>query len=130
MTNTVGSNTEWIEYTTDGWRLVGSRCTACGAVFFPAATACADCAARGMERTLLHGDGTVVQKTTIGIAPPGFEAPYGLAWVDLDAGPRAFGQVDDPSEVKIGDRVTLAPGTVWRQKDGTPVIGHRFRKVR
>jgi uncharacterized protein len=110
------------------WRLVGSRCTACGMTFVPTAATCASCGSRSLEAAQLGGPGTVYTKTTVGFGPPGFEPPYGLAWVDLPAGARAFGQLADPDEVEIGDTVDVDVGVIRHNADGTAVLGHVFRK--
>jgi uncharacterized OB-fold protein len=77
----------------------------------------------------LGGSGTVYAKTTVGLGPPGFDPPYGLAWVDLPDGPRAFGQLDHPDDVEIGDSVELVVRVIRHDTDGTAVLGHVFRKA-
>ena len=111
------------------WQLVGSRCVPCGASFFPQVTTCAACGSRTLETAHLGGPGTVYTKTTVGYGPPGFDPPYGLAWIDLPAGARAFGQLEDPDQVAIGDRVELFVRVVRHDSNGTDVLGHAFRKV-
>jgi len=120
---------EYAELSNGEWFLVGSRCTECGSKFFPETLICADCTSRAMERTHLAREGTVYTKTTVALAPEGFEAPYGIAWVDLPDGPRAFGQLEDSDNVAIGDRVVVTVGVIRRNRDGRAVAGHRFRKI-
>jgi uncharacterized OB-fold protein len=111
------------------WQLVGSRCTDCEAVFFPPAATCASCGSRSLVTAHLPGPGVVYTKTTVGFGPPGFEPPYGLAWVDLPAGARAFGQLVDSEKVEIGDTVDLDVRVVRHDTDGTAVLGHVFHKT-
>jgi uncharacterized OB-fold protein len=110
------------------WQLVGSRCTQCGTAFVPIAATCASCGSRSLETAHLGGPGTVYTRTTVGFGPPGFDAPYGLAWVDLPSGARAFGQLANPEEVAIGDTVEIEVGVIRHDADGTAVLGHVFRK--
>jgi uncharacterized OB-fold protein len=120
---------EYAEQVNGAWHLVGSRCTSCASTFFPQATTCATCGSRSLEVTHLSGRGTVYTKTTVGFGPAGFEPQYGLAWVDLPEGARAFGQLDDPDTVAIGDEVELIVRVIRLDPDGTPVLGHAFRKL-
>lgn len=58
-----------------------------------------------MEPAEFGPDGTVFSSTILHIPVPGREPPYGLAYVDLDDGPRLLAH--------LGDAVTeaLPPGT-------------------
>jgi uncharacterized OB-fold protein len=112
------------------WQLIGSRCSDCGTTFVPRAATCAACGSRSLARAHLGGPGKVYTKTTVGFGPPGFDPPYGLAWVDLPAGARAFGQLADPEQVQIGDTVELDVRVIRHDPDGTAVLGHVFRKPR
>jgi uncharacterized OB-fold protein len=95
-------------------RLVGSRCTACGARAFPPRADCAACMSADFALVEVSGRGTVHTHTTIAAAPSGFEhlAPYRLGLVDLDDGGRAlawFGETLADVEVGIGMPVQLVP---------------------
>lgn len=51
--------------------------------------------------------GTVYACTTLHVPLPGHQAPYTLAYVDLDGGGRVLSAVDRP--VVVGERVVLLP---------------------
>ena len=91
------------------YNLIGTKCDTCDSFYFPPRLVCPTCRRRGAIREhQFEGGGKVVTHTTIYAAPEGFSkmAPYVLAIVELDEGPRLTAQVVcDPSEVKIGMRV-------------------------
>lgn len=63
--------------------------------------------------------GTVWSATVVRIPVPGRTPPYGLAYVDLDDGPRILAHVADSERaVPIGARVRLLPGAA----DGDPQV--------
>jgi uncharacterized OB-fold protein len=88
----------------------GYVCQSCGWTDFHPAEACAHCHGR-LRETLLSGSGKVATFTIIRYPPKGFEneAPYAVAIIDLDKGPRVIGRVSnsDDEEAKIGAEVVL-----------------------
>ena len=113
------------------WRLVGSRCPCCGASFFPVTSQCAFCLGEDLATVHLPGRGSIHSVTTVEVAPPGFEAPYSLGWVDIDD-VRVFGTVvgEEGSVPAIGDEVETVVTVVRRDDAGAPIFGHAFRPVR
>lgn len=64
--------------------LDGDRCTACGAVFFPALRwGCERCGAAALEPAVLDAAGTLLTYATVRLADP----PYTIGEIALDAGP-------------------------------------------
>lgn len=92
--------------------MTGSRCSSCGACFYPQRSVCSRCLAE-LEPVELSTRGTVYTYTVVHQAGPGFETPYTLVYVDLPEGVRMLGQLD--GEPAIGIEVELA--------------GERFRPV-
>ncbi len=62
---------------------------------------------------------------------PGFDAPYALGTVALDAGPGFIGQLHDwqGKALRPGMRVRLAIARIKAEKDGTEVVGPKFVPV-
>jgi hypothetical protein len=62
------------------------------------------------------------------MAPPGFEVPYRLGWVDLDDGVRVFGRVlsADGADPMVGDRMALTTTVIRSNDEGGPIQGHAF----
>jgi uncharacterized OB-fold protein len=68
-----------------------SRCAVCGEVAFPPRDQCAKCGDASQETVTLEARGRVVASTWVpsrfGLDGFGAEG-FGVAWVDLDGGPR------------------------------------------
>jgi hypothetical protein len=103
-------------------RLVTTRCTSCGGAAWPPRGFCGDCASDAFEWVDLPREGTIhaftVQETGL---PVGFEGPRVFAIVKV-AGHRIFALVmgADPTALKIGHRVRLAPLRVADDSKGQP----------
>jgi uncharacterized OB-fold protein len=125
---------------TDEPQLIGSRCTACGIVTFPAQDSCPRCASTAMTEQMLARRGRLWAWTTQGFPPPSppYTGPTGAAFV-----PFAVGYVELPGEVKVETRLTesdpavLVPGmemelvlVPFRTDDaGNEVVTFAFRPV-
>ena len=91
----------------DAPQLIGSRCTACGIVTFPAQPACPRCAATEMAEHRLARRGRLWAWTTQEFPPPSppYTGPAGDAFQ-----PYAVGYVELPGELKVETRLTRADG--------------------
>lgn len=85
-------------------QLIGSRCTACGIVTFPAQASCARCASADMEERLLPRRGRLWAWTTQDFPPP---PPYAGASGDAFV-PFGVGYVELDGEIKVETRLTEA----------------------
>jgi uncharacterized OB-fold protein len=85
-------------------QLIGSRCTACGIVTFPAQDACPRCASTDMAEHLLATRGRLWAWTTQNFPPPSppYAGPTGKEFV-----PFGVGYVD-LGDVKVESRLTTA----------------------
>ncbi len=90
------------------------RCAACGRCQHYPSGMCRSCWSENVDWIRAAGTGTVWTFTVV--SKPGHpawepEAPYVLALVELDEGPRMMTNVVDcePSTVYVGQRVRLAP---------------------
>lgn len=120
------------------YNLQASRCGACQAHHFPPRTICPACRRDSigrMERVNLSGKATILEWTRVHKAAPGYEdlAPYTLAMIQTEEGPRIMGQVVEH------DGFTLDEGTpveaVFRRigSDGAAGVIHygiKWRPVR
>lgn len=111
-------------------RLLGSRCRETGNVFYPMQkmnplTHRADT----MEPVELPGTGRLLTFTVVRRAVSGFECPYALGVVELDAGPKLTAQLADwqNGPLRIGMEVELVIGSIRFDPDGTVVMGPKFR---
>lgn len=112
--------------------LVGSRCTETGQIFWPAERFNPVTGKAGtMEPCEIAGQGRLHSYTTIARGLPGFNSPYALASIELDAGPTLLAQLTDWQDVDLypGMFVELEIGTVKTKKDGTLIEGPLFRPL-
>ena len=93
-------------------RLVVRRCRACGDRHFMPRGQCPTCWSDQLEWVDCDGGGTVYSFSIIHRAPtPDFAgiAPYVIALIDLDEGPRMFANIVGPGalDVQMGERVKV-----------------------
>ncbi|WP_262058710.1 Zn-ribbon domain-containing OB-fold protein [Streptomyces sp. STR69] len=116
-------------------RLIGSECTVCGLMSFPAASDCVRCASTESKERLLAERGTLWTYTTQDFRPPsppydGPEAfePYAVGYIELPGELLVEARLTepDPDKLRIGQdmRLTLVPYRV--QDDGTEVMTFAF----
>ena len=119
---------------TDKPHLIGSKCRACGRVFFPKRSICRVCMLEDtMEEIPLSTRGKIDTFTVVRVAPLGFKAPYIQAFVDLPEGQRIFSLITgcEPSEdaLKEGQEVELVIDKITEDEKGNDLIGYKFRPV-
>jgi uncharacterized protein len=90
-------------------QLVVPRCDACSELIWYPRRFCPFCASTAVTDTVLSGRGTVYSFTIIrkGVGPFRDAAPYVLAYVELEEGPRIQSNIVgvDPATVHIGQAV-------------------------
>ncbi|MGB9887193.1 MAG: Zn-ribbon domain-containing OB-fold protein [Moorellales bacterium] len=91
--------------------VVASRCTQCGARYFPPRADCARCLSNQVVFEPIEGTGRLISFTTANYAPTGFEAdvPYTLALAEFD-GLKVFGRMSKEvpeQELTVGLAVRL-----------------------
>lgn len=84
---------EIIAYPDGGVRLLGVQCNDCGLKVFPVTEVCPGCLSSSLKALPLGGVGKLYSYTTIHVAPPGWETPYVVGYVDMPEGVRLFGKV-------------------------------------
>ncbi len=120
--------------------LLGSRCTACGIVSFPAAESCMACSGQEVSVEELPRRGTLwtwtvqqfMPKTPYnsGETPETFQ-PFGVGYVELPGGVRVEGRLteSDPDRLRIGMEMDVVFDTYRVEDNGDEVIGFFFRPV-
>lgn len=127
--------------TGDAPTLLGARCTACGATWFPRlADSCPNpaCTGDGVEETPLSRHGTVWSYTDARYQPPppyippaGDYEPFGLAAVELPEGLVVLGQLAQGygvGDVQVGSQVELVVEPLYTDETGERLIW-RWRPV-
>jgi len=107
-------------------RLLLPRCTACDFVLWYPREHCSECGSGDVEWFEASGTGSVYSFSVTRRMPGrwGKAAPFVLAYVELDEGPRLLTNVVDcdPDTVSIGQRVEV----VWHETEDGPKLP-RFR---
>lgn len=103
----------------DGPAAVGVRCLACGHPSSMRVPRCPRCGGETQEARFA-GEGTIWATTTIHVPSGDREAPYTLAYVDLDDGPRLLAHVHDGPELHpaVAARVRL----IGQTPEGDPEV--------
>ena len=113
-------------------RLKGSRCPACGEVFYPRRLVCAKCLHEGTNDVLLGTTGTLFTWTWVHV--PLFAktdaavSAYGVGQVDLPDGPRIQAiLMGEPDDFSIGMSLQLDVETLRQDDDGNDLVIYRFK---
>lgn len=100
-------------------RLMGSRCTECGALFVPPRPICIGCHGSEMEWAEMRGKGTLRAFTCIAVVPPsmmeegyGRNHPYCSGVVELEEGARVVARIEEvdanePEDIQVGMPLTV-----------------------
>ncbi len=115
-------------------RLLGSRCQACGEVFYPRRFVCAKCLHEGSDDIELGPRGTLYTWTYVHVPlfakKDGSVDAYGVGQIDLPEGPRVQSiLVGGPEDFAIGMELELELESLGPDKAGDDVVIYRFRPV-
>ena len=123
---------DYFDVDDEGVRLKGSKCQACGEVFYPRRIVCAKCLHEGTDDVVLSTTGTLYTWTWVHV--PLFAktdakvSAYGVGQVDLPEGPRIQAILQgEPSDFSIGMQLHLDTETLRQDADGNDVVIYRFR---
>jgi len=113
-----------------GPQLIGSECVDCGHRLFPVAAVCPNCISENMKPLPLSREGMVYSFTVLRQAPPGFESPRIISYVDLPEGVRVFTHLDMlPEQAKCEMPVRLKAVDPKTDKFGRKVLQFKFAAV-
>ena len=122
----------------DDPRLIGSRCTACGIVTFPAQASCPRCPSTEMAAHLLPRQGRLWAWTTQEFPPPSPPwagptgddfVPYAVGYVEIGDEVRVETRLTQMQGLRIGMVVELALVPFRRDEAGNEVVTFAFRPV-
>ena len=122
----------------DDPQLIGSRCSACGIVTFPAQDSCPRCASTGMKQHLLPRRGRLWAWTTQEFPPP--SPPYagatddsfvafGVGYVELAGEVKVETRFTQADALRIGMDMELVLVPFRIDDDGNEVVTFAFRPV-
>ena len=112
--------------------LIGTKCSKCGAAFFPPRYVCNQCLSdEGMEKARLSNIGRLYAYTTINIASREFNPPYMFGYVVLEADniriPTLITGVDNPETLKTGMKMEMVIERLRDDNKGNELITYKFR---
>lgn len=87
--------------------VVGGRCKVCGYAIAPATPRCPACGGEVQADVRFPAVGRVWSATVVHVPVGDSVPPYGLAYVDLDDGPRLLCHTSRPEQLRAGAEVTL-----------------------
>ena len=115
--------------------LLGSKCSSCGATFFPQQTLCTECFAEGtLKPHPLSTGGKIYACTTVerdSLAPKGFQVPYAYGYIELPEGVRVLSKIIGwtPETLKLDAAVEFVLETLREEPGKEKVMGFRFRII-
>jgi uncharacterized OB-fold protein len=119
-------------------QLIGSRCTRCREVAFPAQASCPACTSEQVEEILLSRRGELWTWTIQRFPPPppwigdpATFAPYGVGYVELPEGIRVEARLTtaDPDELRIGRAMELVIDKFAENDAGQALMTFAFAPV-
>ena len=122
----------------DDPRLIGSRCTACGIVTFPAQASCPRCPSTEMAEHLLPRQGRLWAWTTQEFPPPSPPyagptgddfVPYAVGYVELGDEVRVETRLTETAGLRIGMEMELVLVPFRTDDEGNEVVTFAFRPV-
>ena len=117
-------------------RLIGSRCTICGEIYFPPKKKgwCLRCQKKSLEEVKLSNKGKIASFTIVEQAPAGGfykgPVPYAYGFVDLTDQVRLkslYGH--DLDKLQVGLEVELVIETLYEDEQGNDVTTFKFQPV-
>jgi uncharacterized OB-fold protein len=120
-----------------GPELMGSRCRACGELFFPRAAGCTRCCGSELECHVLGSSGTLWSWTVQAFLPkPPYDSgeteatfrPYGVGYVQMPEGIKVESRLTeaDPRQLRIGMPMRLVLLPYRKLADGADVLTFAF----
>jgi len=117
-------------------QLIGSRCLACGEVFFPKRESkiCTYCQSRNLEEIRLSRKGTIYSFTIVMQKPPEYyrgPVPYAEGFVELPEGVRVETLFTgcDFNDLEVGMDVEMVIEGLYEDEEGNEVVAYKFRPV-
>lgn len=114
--------------------LVGTKCSKCGAAFFPPRYICTYCLTdEGVQRARLGNTGTLYSYTVINVASKEFNPPYAFGFVILEPEkiriPSVLTGFDLAQELKSGTKMQMVIERLRNDEYGNEIVSYKFRPV-
>lgn len=110
--------------------LKGYRCKKCGQLDFPKLSLCPNCWGEEFESVVLSRKGKLYSYADIYVGQPGMKTPYIIGYIDLPENIRVFAMLEGTvGTFRCDDDVELTVAPIRLNKDGSPIISYKFKKV-
>ena len=114
--------------------LVGTKCSKCGAAFFPPRYICTYCLTdEGVQKARLGNTGTLYSYTVINVASKEFNPPYAFGFVILEPEkiriPSVLTGFDLAEELKSGTKMQMVIEKLRNDEYGNEIVSYKFRPV-
>ena len=114
--------------------LVGTKCSKCGAAFFPPRYICTYCLTDdGVQKARLGNTGTLYSYTVINVASKEFNPPYAFGFVILEPEkiriPSVLTGFDLAEELKSGTKMQMVIEKLRNDEYGNEIVSYKFRPV-
>ena len=114
--------------------LVGTKCSKCGAAFFPPRYICTYCLTdEGMQKARLGNKGTLYSYTVIHVASKEFNPPYAFGFVIIEPEkiriPAVLTGFDLDQELESGTRMEMVIDKLRNDDQGNEIISYKFQPV-
>ena len=122
------------EIENDQAHLVGTKCSTCGAAFFPPRYICTYCLTdEGVQKARLGNKGTLYSYTVINVASKEFNPPYAFGFVILQPEniriPAVLTGFDLKEELKSGTKMEMVIESLRIDEQGNDIVSYKFRPV-
>ncbi|RLC07490.1 MAG: DNA-binding protein [Deltaproteobacteria bacterium] len=104
---------DFVKFLEEG-KVMTTKCTRCGKVYFPPRIDCCACGASEIEWIEIDEPGELVAYSTVMYGPTGFEndVPYTIAAVRFPKGIQVFGRISKKiptDKIKVGMKLKVVP---------------------
>ena len=114
-------------------RLIGTKCSDCGEIFFPQQRVCSYCSSLNTKETLFSRRGTLDLYTCTHYGPPGYagELPLFVGFIRLPEGTRIISPIQkgDVKELKAGMKMQMVLNTVGTDDQGNELVSFAFAPI-
>lgn len=116
-----------------GAYLVATLCASCNGLALGVRKICPHCLESDQEKLgpeRIGRRGTLYTATVISQAPPGYEPPFRVGYVDVEGGVRIFAHLEQGDQAPdIGDEVCLSINSVKTDSDGNRLTGPFYQHI-
>ena len=114
--------------------LVGTKCSTCGAAFFPPRYICSYCLTdEGVQKARLGNKGKLYSYTVIHVASKEFNPPYAFGFVIIEPEkiriPAVLTGFDINAELESGTEMEMVIETLRHDDQGNEIVCYKFRPV-